>query len=144
MSAYLGSCWRAMRRACHFDRIHFHNRIFLPFAILLAALGKPVIYDLQEDYRSEALSWKFHPIVNRALSVAFAILKGIGQRMFVSTIAATPRIAQHFGRGLHWPWIIENVRCGLLVDSLDPEAIAQVISFIVSDIHDADALGARG
>lgn len=278
---YIVSCWHSMRRASTFDRIHFHDGIFLPFALLLAVLGKSVVYDVHEDYRSVVLSWKFHPLINRAISMAFALMESAGDHLFKAKVSATPRIAQNFRRGTrtivqnfpelkevvanvgpqsdrsetfcyiggiakrrgsqemaiaaqlvasevqkpvllmagsfvqagteaamshaladgsvkmlghlgrsdlyalmsstraglllfhpepnhtesqpnklfeymaaglpviasdfpHWRSIIENVGCGLLVNPLDPEAIAQAMRLILSDNHEADAMGARG
>ncbi|AHB47213.1 glycosyl transferase [Hyphomicrobium nitrativorans NL23] len=90
--------WRAARQARKFkpDVIHFHDGMFLPFAILLAAAGYRVIYDVHEDYPREVFAWRFSWPVRYAASVSYAVLEWIGGLMFTKILAATPHIARRF------------------------------------------------
>ena len=90
--------WRAARRARALkpDFIHFHDGMFLPFALLLAATGHRVIYDVHEDYPREVLAWRFSWPVRYAVSFGYTVLEWIGGLMFAQIVAATPHIARRF------------------------------------------------
>ena len=98
VSSRLVPMWRAFRltRKLKPDVIHFHDGFFLPFAILLAATGQHVIYDVHEDYPREVLAWRFSWPVRYAVSVSYTILEWIGGLMFTKILAATPRITRRF------------------------------------------------
>lgn len=93
---YPRACWRAMKVAWNFDRIHFHDGFFLPFAVLLALCGKSIIYDVHEDYRNVALGWKGNGLALRAFYLFFVIFEFLGDKFFARSIAATPAIARRF------------------------------------------------
>ena len=43
-----------------------------------------------------------------------------------------------------WREIIERAGCGLLINSNDPHAIAEAISYLLTHPKEADAMGRRG
>lgn len=78
------------------DLIHFHDGMFLPFAILLALTGHRVVYDVHEDYREQVLNTRFPVSAKRAASLLYAVLEWLGSRVFTAIVAATPHIATLF------------------------------------------------
>lgn len=90
--------WRAMRKARRMspDVIHFHDPMFLPFAIMLALVGWRVVYDVHEDYPRQVQSWRFGWPVRYMASAAYTVLEWIGGFLFARIVAATPHIARRF------------------------------------------------
>lgn len=90
--------WNAMRyaRRASPDVVHFHDPMFLPFAILLALLGTQVVYDVHEDYPRQVLTWRFGWPIRHTASAVYALLEWIGGLAFRSIVAVTPTIAARF------------------------------------------------
>lgn len=62
-------------------------------------------------------------------------------KMFEYMSAGVPVIGSHFPL---WQQIIEGNKCGLCVDPLNPQAIAQAIDYLVSHPEEAEQMGRNG
>lgn len=78
------------------DLVHFHDGMFLPFAILLSLFGQSVIYDVHEDYREQIKNTRFPWSVKYIASRFYASLEWLGSRLFKAIVPATPHIATRF------------------------------------------------
>lgn len=78
---------------------HFHDPEIIPAGILLALLGKRVIYDVHEDFPETFLvderDW-IKPQIARLLSKYLAFMEWLGARWFFEIITVTPTIARRF------------------------------------------------
>lgn len=83
--------------------------------------------------RSVAGVVTLHPVSN--------YLDSLPIKMFEYMSAGIPVIASDFEL---WKSIVEESRCGLCVDPLDPAAIASAVDFFVSNRIEAEAMGRNG
>jgi glycosyltransferase involved in cell wall biosynthesis len=74
-----------------------------------------------------------HPLSN--------YMEALPVKMFEYMSAGLPVIASDFPL---WRQIIEGNDCGLLVDPLNPAAIAQAINYVVTHPHEAQRMGRNG
>ena len=74
-----------------------------------------------------------HPIIN--------YIDALPVKMFEYMSAGIPVIASNFPL---WKEIIEGAKCGLCVDPLNPEEIAEAIQFIVDHPEEAEQMGKNG
>lgn len=97
---YIGSLFRALSAARAFrpEIVHFHDAYLLPFAIVMKFWLGRVIYDVHEDMPRQSLAWRFHPAINRLISVGFSALEYVSRLVFSHYVCATPHIASRFPR----------------------------------------------
>lgn len=74
-----------------------------------------------------------HPIIN--------YLDSLPVKMFEYMAAGLPVIASNFPL---WKQIIEGNQCGLCVDPLNPQAIAEAIDYLVAHPEEAEQMGRNG
>jgi glycosyltransferase involved in cell wall biosynthesis len=74
-----------------------------------------------------------HPVIN--------YVDALPVKMFEYMSAGLPVIASNFPL---WKRIVEGNRCGLCVDPLDPQAIAEAIDYLVSHPIEAGQMGRNG
>lgn len=79
--------------------LHFHDPAFLPYGIILAHLGKTVIYDVHEDYRTSIYDREWLPSILKYLSSKFIIFLENRMSRKGYICAATPSIRKYFPRG---------------------------------------------
>ena len=81
----------------HGDVYHFHDPELIPVGLLLAALGKHVVYDIHEDAPADILHKDYIPhCFRRPLMWSVRKLESAACRRFSGLIAATPTIAERF------------------------------------------------
>lgn len=78
------------------DWVHFHDGIFLPFALMLALRGCRVIYDVHEDFPRQVLNTRFPLWLKRGWSLCLSFMEWLSRFLFSGYIVATPKIAQRF------------------------------------------------
>lgn len=74
-----------------------------------------------------------HPVVN--------YLDSLPVKMFEYMAVGLPVIASDFPL---WKQIIEDNKCGLCIDPLDPQAIAKAIDYLVTHLGEAEQMGRNG
>jgi glycosyltransferase involved in cell wall biosynthesis len=88
------------------DWVHFHDGIFLPFALLLALKGCRVIYDVHEDYPRQVLNSRFPFLFKLLWAKTLESLEWLSRYTFKAYFTATPKIADRFP--LKKTWVIHN------------------------------------
>jgi glycosyltransferase involved in cell wall biosynthesis len=68
-------------------------------------------------------------------------LQAAPNKLFEYMCAGIPVIASDFPS---FREIIEDVKCGILVDPLDPQAIARAIEYVFNNAEEAEQMGLRG
>lgn len=94
------SSWHVFRQAQKSGAqiCHFHDPELLPVGVLLALLGRKVIYDVHEDMPLLLLNKFWLPTwLRRPLSWVAAVSEWVATRVFLTAVvAATPLIARRF------------------------------------------------
>jgi len=97
-------------------------------------LGQIPVADVPAVYaRSRATIVPYHPCPNHT--------DASPNKMFEGMAAGLPVIASDFPK---WRPIIEQHGCGLLVDPLRPESIAEALRWVFEHPDEAEAMGQRG
>lgn len=101
--------------------------------------------------RIHPMGWLTRPEVSALLGrarIGLVLLHPAGNyidaqpnKLFEYMAAGIPVVASDFPR---WRTLIEDVSCGLLVDPLDPSAIAAAIQWLLKHPDEAAAMGQRG
>lgn len=97
----------------------------------LGFLSREKIRDLLS--RSTAGLVTFHPLPNH--------IDAQPNKMFEYMSAGVPVIASHFPL---WKQIIEGNRCGLCVDPMNPQSIAEAIDYLLTHPEEAEHMGRNG
>ncbi|HEX7892066.1 MAG TPA: glycosyltransferase family 4 protein [Ramlibacter sp.] len=93
--------WRVYRAALgeRADIYHFHDPDLLPYALLMRAAGRRVIYDAHEDVPRDILSKEWIPAgMRRAIAGVFEVFEDFAARRMTAVVTATPFIGERFGR----------------------------------------------
>lgn len=124
--------------------------------LVLAGMFVPTNYeqDLAKEKgwgRIEFLGWKSRKEMNQLLSkarIGLVLLhpeenyvEAQPNKLFEYMAAGLPVVASDFPR---WREIVLGADCGLLVDPLDPQAIADAIRWLLEHPQEAKAMGERG
>jgi len=84
------------------DWVHFHDGIFVPFALLLALKGCRIIYDVHEDYPRQVQNSRFPKIIKVIWGNALEGIEWASRFIFKAYLAATPKIAKRFRSDKTW------------------------------------------
>lgn len=93
--------WRAYRAALRerADIYQFHDPDLLPYALLLRAAGRRVIYDAHEDVPRDILSKEWIPAsLRRPVAAVFERFEDFAARRMSAVVTATPFIGERFRR----------------------------------------------
>jgi glycosyltransferase involved in cell wall biosynthesis len=86
-------------KSLHADIYHIHDPELLPYAILLKAGGKKIIYDVHEDVPRDIESKHWIPTwLRRPVSSIFEQVENICARRLTAVVTATPHIGRRFAR----------------------------------------------
>lgn len=99
LSRMTRSAWSLYKEAArqNGDVYHFHDPELIPVALLLAARGKTVVYDIHEDAPADLLHKDYIPRSLRwPLMWFMQKLENVACSRFSGLIAATPTIAERF------------------------------------------------
>ena len=88
------------------DWVHFHDGIFVPFALLLALKGCRIIYDVHEDYPRQVLNSRFPRVIKVVWGKTLEGFEWFSNFTFMAYFTATPKIAERFSS--EKTWIIHN------------------------------------
>ena len=88
------------------DWVHFHDGIFVPFALVLALKGCRIIYDVHEDYPRQVLNSRFPIIIKVVWGKTLEGFEWFSNFTFMAYFTATPKIAERFRS--EKTWIIHN------------------------------------
>lgn len=103
-----GRCYRRARRL-DADLYHCHDPELIPYGLLLARSGKPVIFDAHEDLPADIRSKQWIPApVRRLVASACGALQNIAARRFAAVVAATPYIGSTFEGAARRVMVINN------------------------------------
>jgi glycosyltransferase involved in cell wall biosynthesis len=101
--------------------------------------------------RVDLVGWKDEPALWRLMADAKigivtlhptpAFLDSMPMKLFEYMALGLPVVASDFPA---WRAIVESSRCGLLVDPLEPRAIGDSISYLLSHPDEAEAMGRNG
>ena len=78
------------------DWVHFHDGIFVPFALLLSLKGCRIIYDVHEDYPRQIQNSSFPKILKVVWANVLEGLEWLSKFFFMAYFTATPKIAERF------------------------------------------------
>lgn len=87
-----------LARSEDFDAYHFHDPEFLPFSVLLSRLtGKPVIFDVHEDYPNSIRDkyWIPRPLRN-VVARLYEIVEGVCLRFIDVVVYTTPIVGRRY------------------------------------------------
>ncbi|MBE7366263.1 glycosyltransferase [Ramlibacter pallidus] len=93
--------WRTWRAALHqgADIYHFHDPDLLPYALLMRAAGRRVIYDAHEDVPRDILSKEWIPVrARRVIARVFEVFEDFAAKRMSAVVTATPFIGERFRR----------------------------------------------
>jgi glycosyltransferase involved in cell wall biosynthesis len=134
---------RILGEKCPGARLHVHGPI-----------RPPVLADELRHIGGESVTvngWASREVVSDALSRASAglvvlhpvrnYLDSYPVKMFEYMAAGLPVIASDFPL---WREIVDGAQCGLLVDPMNPDAIADAMRWIVENPDESAAMGRRG
>ena len=98
-----GHAWKALRLALatRAQVYHVHSPEFIPWALILRALGKPVIYDAHEAYRDKLATRTYVPRLLRTfVGRAINLLERVASHLLSHVFAADGHVAAQFRPGL--------------------------------------------
>ena len=153
--AYVGGLYRT-RGVAEMVAALDHTSVAEPPTLVLAGplgdrLAREVVEKVADNSRVE-----YHPWLNRlevqrlygSVRAGLVVLHpeprfmtSFPVKMFEYMAAGLPVIASDFPL---WREIIGEAECGLLVDPLDPAAIARAIDWVISNPREAEEMGRRG
>jgi glycosyltransferase involved in cell wall biosynthesis len=93
--------WRAYRAALRerADIYQFHDPDLLPYALMLRAAGRRVIYDAHEDVPRDILSKEWIPAtLRKPVAAVFERFEDFAARRMSAVVTATPFIGERFRR----------------------------------------------
>jgi glycosyltransferase involved in cell wall biosynthesis len=95
--------------ALNADIYHFHDPEMIPYGVVLALLGRNVIYDAHENVPEDILNKEWIPkVLRRFTSKTISIIETIGVKCFSAVIAATPSIAARFSLSSDKCYVLNN------------------------------------